>query len=137
MRESKSDFINLEETWSAAMQDKNLNLLRELLDDEFQALSWRSSGDTLAKDQYIAEVARGQLECCKPSDISVQIIGNVAITRLLLHCDTAGSQSCEWSPDFLISDVWIKRPSGWRAVSRHSTVLASAVDSAISVLGHS
>jgi hypothetical protein len=91
------DFNELERTWIAAVQRQDKNFLNGLLDEAFVCTAWSSAGDLTTRDEYLASV-RCRLQC---------------------NC-FFGERS--WQASFLITDVWIRRGSAWKAVSRHASV---------------
>jgi len=115
------DFNELERTWIAAVQRQDKNFLNSLLDDAFVCTAWSSAGDLTTRDEYLASVESAEFGCCDLTVDDVQLLGDSAIVRCRLLCNCFfGERS--WQASFLITDVWIRRGSAWKAVSRHASV---------------
>jgi len=52
--------------------------------------------------------------------IMVRIYGAMAVVNALFN-QKATFDGQDWSGDFLITDVWVKRDSGWQVVARHAS----------------
>ncbi len=115
--------IELETKWMKAWKNKNEEVVRELLADEFTLTSSITSGELIDKNGWIEKVLR-KLDCkdLYISKMRTRIYDRTAVLNIWLHQEVTVDGK-DWDSDFLLTDIWIEKDRGWQAVLRHSTWL--------------
>lgn len=94
---------------------------RRLHADDFQLINPR--GGTLSKEQYLADVASGDLDYLEwePGEIQVRLYGDSAVIRYQAHLRVSVRGSAGRPVKFWHTDVYEKRKGQWQAVWSHAT----------------
>src|SRR6266536_2935292 len=116
-------FIDLETKWMNAWKNKDEKTAREIVSDDFTLTSSLSSGELANKEQWI-DKAMHSYDCKNFhfDKLKVRVYNKTAIVNSWYHQD-ATANGKDWSGDFLLTDVWIKKKSDWQVVARHSSWL--------------
>jgi ketosteroid isomerase-like protein len=120
----EQELVKLENEWARAWQQPDEEALDALLGDDFTLVSERSKGEVVSKRQYIAtmvKLARG--DGYSFAKLSVRVFGEAAVVNAYIQ-QTATFAGNDWSGDFLVTDVWVKRANRWQAVARHVSHVA-------------
>ena len=118
-------FERLEGDMMTAFANGDRATLERLIGSEYQLTSATSTGGRINKSSYISGgLAQIKVRSFRFHDVAVQRFGDVAVVycRLDWHSTWSGK---EWSADFLMTDVWVKRGKQWQIVSRHSSYPAT------------
>jgi len=110
-----------EREWILALQRRDRALLEDVLDDEFTLISWASGGEKLTKSEYIADLEGLEILSCDVRDCITQVYDSSALVRCQLEWRAKVAERL-WDASFLITDVWVRRESKWRAVARHASL---------------
>ncbi len=99
----------------------DLATARRLHADDFQLINPR--GGTLSKDQYLADVASGDLDYLEwePGDIQVRLYGDSAVIRYQAHLRVSVRGSPGRPVTFWHTDLYEKRNAQWQVVWSHAT----------------
>jgi ketosteroid isomerase-like protein len=112
----------MELRWAAAIQARDSEAMQALLADDCVLIVG-------IQGQPLKIVARGPLLDSLPGyrvdsysldDIRITGYGDVAVA-VLLFTQKATAQGRDRSAQFLLTDVWVKTPVGWRVSQRHSS----------------
>jgi ketosteroid isomerase-like protein len=115
----EQELVKLENEWARAWQQPDPTALENLLGDDFTFTSSRSQGETSNKRQYIdttLKLVRG--DGYSFEKMTVRIYGETAVITAQFQ-QSASFAGQDWSGDFLLTDVWVKRDGRWQAVARH------------------
>lgn len=115
----EQELVKMENEWARAWQLPDQEALESLLGDDFLLLSERSKGEVVNKRQYIdstLKLVRG--DGFSFARLNVRVYGDAAVVNAWLQ-QTATFAGRDWSGDFLLTDVWVKRGDRWQAVARH------------------
>jgi ketosteroid isomerase-like protein len=115
----EQELVKLENEWARAWQQPDPTALETLLGDDFTLTSSRSQGETSNKRQYIdttLKLVRG--DGYSFEKMNVRIYGETAVITAQFQ-QSATFAGHDWSGDFLLTDVWVKRDGRWQAVARH------------------
>lgn len=121
----EQELVKMENEWARAWQLPDQEALESLLGDDFLLLSERSKGEVVNKRQYIdstLKLVRG--DGFSFARLNVRVYGDAAVVNAWLQ-QTATFAGRDWSGDFLLTDVWVKRGGLWQAVARHVSRPAS------------
>lgn len=115
------EFLDLENAWAAAWQKPDVEALKRILADDFTLTSSRSAGELMDKAAYIdAAVNRVKGSGYSFDRIKVRLYGDTAVVNAWFR-QQATYDGQDWSGDFLLTDVWVKRDGRWQVVSRHAS----------------
>ncbi len=124
------ELLGLENEMMNAFSRKDSTTLQRALDDSFVLTSATSRGDLIRKTGYIRGGLREiEVESFRLHDVDVRSFGNTAIVNCRLDWKSTWNGK-DWSSDFLITDVWVRKPGGWRIATRHSSEPAETAPSA-------
>jgi ketosteroid isomerase-like protein len=117
----EQELVKLENEWARAWQQPDPAALESILADDFTLTSSRSKGEITNKRQYIdttLKLVRG--ESYSFEKMTVRIYGDTAVINAQFQ-QTATFAGQDWSGEFLLTDVWVKRGERWRVVARHAS----------------
>jgi ketosteroid isomerase-like protein len=117
----EQELVKLENEWARAWQLPDPGALESILGDDFTLTSSRSKGEITNKRQYIdstLKLVRG--DGFSFEKLNVRIYGDTAVINAQFQ-QTATFAGHDWSGDFLITDVWVKRGGRWQVVARHAS----------------
>lgn len=114
--------IGLEKKWMEGWKNKDLETCSKILADEFTLTSSLSSGDLMTKEQWLSALSRYNCTDFRFDKVKVRTYNDTAIVNSWFNqiADVSGK---DWSGNFLITDVWIKKNGDWQVVARHASWL--------------
>ncbi len=115
-------FLDLETKWMNAWKNKDVETVREILADDFTLTSSLSTGALVDKEDWIAKLAIYNCTEFRFDKIKVRVYGNTSVVNTWFHQE-ATANGKDWSGDFLITDVWVKKDENWQVVARHANWL--------------
>lgn len=115
------NFIDLETKWMNAWKNKDEATARQIIADEFTLTSSLSKGDLIYKEDWI-EKAMHHYHCLefRINKLEARVYGDTALLNILFY-QNATANGREWSGDFLLTDVWVKKNGNWQVVARHAS----------------
>lgn len=116
-----SKLISLEEQWSRAYLQGDINILTTLLAEDFVITV--EDGATYSKVGYIAHSGDSTLhvEISKLSDLKVRLHGNVAVVTGAYH-EKGQSKGRAYEYRDRLTDVWINTGGRWQVIASHYSV---------------
>ena len=115
-------FLDLETKWMTAWKNKDVATVRQILSDDFTLTSSLSSGGLVDKEDWIAKLSIYDCKDFRFDKIQVRVYENTSVVNSWFHQD-ATANGKDWSGDFLITDVWVKKDDNWQVVARHASWL--------------
>jgi len=115
-------FLDLETQWMTAWKNKDVATVRKILSDDFTLTSSLSSGGLVDKEGWIAKLAIYDCKAFRFDKIQVRVYDNTAVVNSWFHQD-ATANGKDWSGNFLITDIWVKKGEYWQVVARHASWL--------------
>ena len=115
-------FLDLETQWMTAWKNKDVATVRKILSDDFTLTSSLSSGGLVDKEGWIAKLAVYDCKAFRFDKIQVRVYDNTAVVNSWFHQD-ATANGKDWSGNFLITDIWVKKGEYWQGVARHASWL--------------
>jgi len=115
-------FLDLETEWMTAWKNKDVVTVRKLLSDDFTLTSSLSAGGLVDKEDWIAKLELYDCKAFHFDKIQVRIYDNTSVVNSWFHQD-ATANGKDWSGNFLITDVWVKKDKDWQVVTRHASWL--------------
>ncbi len=113
----------LEEKWTAAYKDRDINILSALLTEDFVITV--EDGNTYSKAGYITHSADPtvRVEIAELSDLRVRVnsAGNIAVVTGGYH-ETGRSNGKPYEYHDRLTDVWVRVGNSWRVLSSHYSV---------------
>lgn len=116
-----SQVRKLEEKWTVAYKERNIDILSSLLTEDF--LITVEDGNTYSKAGYITHSADPsvRVEVAELSDLRVRIHGNVAVVTGAYH-EKGQSNHKPYEYHDRLTDVWVRVGNSWRVISSHYSV---------------
>jgi ketosteroid isomerase-like protein len=116
-----SQVRKLEEKWTAAYKERNIDILSSLLTEDF--LITVEDGNTYSKAGYITHSADPtvHVEVAELSDLRVRIRGNVAVVTGAYH-EKGTSNRKPYEYHDRLTDVWVKVGNSWRVLASHYSI---------------
>ena len=118
----KELFLELETKWMNAWKNKDEATVRKILSDDFTLTSSLSSGGLINKEEWIALLQHYHCNDFRFDNIKVRVYDNTSIVNCWFH-QNATANGKDWSGDFLMTDVWVKKNEDWQVVARHGSWL--------------
>ena len=115
-------FLELETQWMTAWKNKDVTTARKILSDDFTLTSSLSNGGLVDKEDWIAKLAIYDCKEFRFDKIQVRVYDNTSVVNSWFYQD-ASANGKDWSGDFLITDVWVKKAENWQVVARHASWL--------------
>lgn len=117
----EQELVKMENEWARAWQLPDPGALESIVADDFTLTSSSSKGEITNKRQYIdstLKLVRG--DGFSFEKLSVRIYGETAVINAQFQ-QTATFAGRDWSGEFLLTDVWVKRDGRWQVVARHAS----------------
>jgi ketosteroid isomerase-like protein len=111
----------LEEKWTAAYKERQINILSSLLAEDFVITV--EDGNTYSKAGYITHSADSsvRVEVAELSDLRVRVHGNVAVVTGAYH-ERGQSNGKPYEYHDRLTDVWMKVGNTWQVIASHYSV---------------
>jgi ketosteroid isomerase-like protein len=111
----------LEEKWTQAYKERNIDILSNLLTEDF--IITVEDGATYSKTGYITHSADPtvQVELAEQSDMRVRVRGTIAIVTGAYH-ERGQSRHKPYEYRDRFTDVWVRVGNNWRALASHYSV---------------
>ena len=119
LRPGAEQVLKLEEKWTAAYKERDLDLMSNLLTEDF--IITVEDGSTYSKAGYITHTAdpTTQVEVAEQSDMHVRMrAGVLAIVTGAYH-ERGHSKNKPYEYHDRFTDVWVRAGNGWRVLSSH------------------
>ena len=116
------EITEMEMQWAAAIQGKDLTTMQAILADDC-ALVVGINGQPLkivAREPLLATLPSYHLETFSIDDIRVTAYGDLVVA-VMLFSQKATADGQDRSAQFLLTDIWVKTPTGWCVAERHSS----------------
>jgi ketosteroid isomerase-like protein len=116
------EITEMEMEWAAAIQGQDAAAMQAILADD-SALVVGIQGQPLkivAREPLLATLPGYQVESFSIDDIRVTAYGDVVVA-VMLYTQKATADGQDRSAQFLLTDIWVKTPTGWRVAERHSS----------------
>jgi len=116
-----SQVRKLEEKWTAAYKQRQINILSSLLAEDF--LITVEDGNTYSKAGYITHSADTtvRVEVAELSDLRVRVRGNLAVVTGAYH-ERGTSNGKPYEYHDRLTDVWVKVGNAWQVIASHYSV---------------
>jgi Domain of unknown function (DUF4440) len=117
----EQELVKMENEWARAWQLPDPGALESIVADDFTLTSSSSKGEITNKRQYIdstLKLVRG--DGFSFEKLAVRIYGETAVINAQFQ-QTATFAGRDWSGEFLLTDVWVKREGRWQVVARHAS----------------
>ena len=111
----------LEEKWTAAYKERQINILSTLLAEDFVITV--EDGNTYSKAGYITHSADTsvKVELAELSDLRVRVRGNLAIVTGAYH-ERGTSNGKPYEYHDRLTDVWVKAGNTWQVIASHYSI---------------
>src|SRR5277367_5300642 len=119
--DAETEVRKLEEKWTEAYKQRDIDLLSSLLTEEFVITV--EDGNTYSKAGYITHSADPtvQVEVAELSDLRVRVHGGIAVVTGAYH-EKGLSKGKPYEYHDRLTDVWVKAGNGWRVLASHYSV---------------
>jgi ketosteroid isomerase-like protein len=117
----EQELVKMENEWARAWQLPDPGALETIVGDDFTLTSSSSKGEITNKRQYIdstLKLVRG--DGFSFEKLNVRVYGDTAVINAQFQ-QTATFAGHDWSGEFLLTDVWVKRNGRWQVVARHAS----------------
>jgi ketosteroid isomerase-like protein len=111
----------LEEKWTAAYKERQINILSSLLAEDFVITV--EDGNTYSKEGYITHSADTsvKVEVAELADLRVRVRGNLAVVTGAYH-ERGTSNRKPYEYHDRLTDVWVKAGNNWQVIASHYSV---------------
>jgi len=111
----------LEEKWTAAYKERQINILSSLLAEDFVITV--EDGNTYSKEGYITHSADPsvKVEVAELMDLRVRVRGNLAVVTGAYH-ERGTSNRKPYEYHDRLTDVWVKGGNNWQVIASHYSV---------------
>src|ERR1700686_3896088 len=111
----------LEEKWTAAYKERQINILSSLLAEDFVITV--EDGSTYSKEGYITHSADPsvKVEVAELTDLRVRVRGNLAVVTGPYH-QRGPSNRKPYEYHDRLTDVWVKVGGNWQVIASHYSV---------------
>jgi ketosteroid isomerase-like protein len=118
---ASSQVRKLEEKWTAAYKNRQIDILSSLLSEDFVITV--EDGNTYSKAGYITHSADStvRVEVAELTDLHVRVHGNVAVVTGAYH-ERGQTKGKPYEYHDRLTDVWIKAGSTWQVIASHYSV---------------
>jgi ketosteroid isomerase-like protein len=116
------EITEMEMQWASAIQGQDAAAMQAILADDC-ALVVGIQGRPLkivARDPLVATLPGYHVESFSIDDIRVTAYGELVVA-VMLFTQKATADGQDRSAQFLLTDIWVKTPAGWRVAERHSS----------------
>ena len=116
------EITEMEMQWAAAIQGRDVMTMQAILADDC-ALVVGIQGQPLkvvAREPLLATLPGYHVESFAIDDIRVTAYGDLVVA-VMLFTQKATADGQDRSAQFLLTDIWVKTPTGWRVAQRHSS----------------
>lgn len=121
MNAVEQELIQIQQELCAAWMNKDRATIERILDPEWSVT--KATGEIATKSEVLRdafELGKLTLNSAQVSDVRVRIFGDTAVvTGRSAVAGSAAGQA--FSVILRFTDVFVKRPEGWRAVASHAT----------------
>jgi hypothetical protein len=113
--------MDLERKWAAAIVDRDMATLNELIADDFSGTSW--AGETYSKKQAIDDIEFRVYvaESLDLEGVKVKVFDDTAVVTLT-QVEKSKYDNRDCSGRYGYTDVWVNRDGKWQAVSSYGRV---------------
>jgi len=111
----------LEEKWTAAYKERQINILSSLLAEDFVITV--EDGNTYSKEGYITHSADPsvKVEVAELTDLRVRVRGNLVVVTGAYH-ERGTSNRKPYEYHDRLTDVWVKAGNNWQVIASHYSV---------------
>jgi ketosteroid isomerase-like protein len=111
----------LEEKWTAAYKERQINILSSLLAEDFVITV--EDGSTYSKEGYITHSADPsvKVEVAELLDLRVRVRGNLVVVTGAYH-ERGTSNRKPYEYHDRLTDVWVKAGNNWQVIASHYSV---------------
>ncbi len=104
-----------------AWKNKDEEVVREILADDFTLTSSLSTRALMTKAQWIAALPNYNCTSFAFDKINVRVNENTAVLNIWFHQE-ANANGKDWNGYFLMTDIWVKQISeNWQVIARHAS----------------
>ena len=118
----EEQIVELEQQWAAAIQRQDAAAMSNFLaDDYFLAIGVQGGPlKIVPRAAWLENLKNYETKSWTVDDQQVHLYGDTAVVLMLFSQQaTVGGQ--DRSAQFVITDIWVKGPQGWRVAERHSS----------------
>jgi len=117
------EVLALERRFQAAVADRDLAVLEDLLAPEFRLTTGRAAAPVRTRSEYLALTAGSYvIEGWEFEDLDVVPLGDAAVVRARYR-QRGSMDGADRTGVFLLTDVWATRGDRPQLVTRHSSAL--------------
>jgi len=111
----------LEEKWTAAYKERQINILSSLLAEDFVITV--EDGNTYSKEGYITHSADPsvKVEVAELLDLRVRVRGNLVVVTGAYH-ERGTSNRKPYEYHDRLTDVWVKAGNNWQVIASHYSI---------------
>jgi len=119
---TEEQIIALEKQWAAAIQRQDVAAMPQFLSDGyFLGIGVAGVGiRVVPRTAWLETLKSYETRSFTIDDAQVHLHGDTAVVFMLITQE-ATVRGQDRSGQFVITDVWVKEPAGWRVAERHSS----------------
>ncbi len=119
---TEEQILALEKQWAAAIQRQDVAAMPQFLSDGyFLGIGVAGVGFRIVpRAAWLETLKVYETKAFSIDDAQVHVYGDTAVAFMLVSQE-ATVKGQDRSGQFVITDVWVKEPAGWRVAERHSS----------------
>jgi ketosteroid isomerase-like protein len=122
--DDRAELAGLQEDWMAAMQQRDMERLEELVAPGFRFTAVHLGPDPMTREQWMGAAREGYtIVSFAYETMDIDVFGDTAVVHSR-YSQVASFEHTSLSNLFRLTDVWSRRDGRWQVVARHSSVLA-------------
>ena len=118
----ENQIVELEQQWAGAIQRQDAAAMANFLADGYFLAIGVQGGPlkVVPREAWLENLKNYETKSWTVDDRQVHVYGDTAVVLMLFSQQaTVGGQ--DRSAQFVITDIWVKGPQGWRVAERHSS----------------
>lgn len=119
---TEEQIVALEKQWAAAIQRQDASAMSQFLSESyFLNIGVAGVGiRVVPRAVWLEALKVYETKAFTFDDVQVHVYGDTAVA-LMLVTQEATVKGQDRSGQFVITDVWVREPGGWRVAERHSS----------------
>lgn len=119
---TEEQILALEKQWAASIQRQDVAAMPQFLSDGyFLGIGVAGVGFRIVpRAAWLETLKVYETKAFRIDDAQVHVYGDTAVAFMLVTQEAA-VKGQDRSGQFVITDVWVKEPAGWRVAERHSS----------------
>lgn len=125
----ENEIRRLQQDWMDAWLRQDRATIEQILAPDYTLTVSSLPSQAVTRDRWIELVERFTAESFEYRDMSVRLIGDVAVVSSIGRAVGGQVDGSDRSFPFFLTDVWVKRDGRWRVAARYSSIPETGTES--------